>query len=194
MRGCRALTDQEVQDVALSFKGKWATRNRTLLTFLVHTGYRVREGLSLRVGDVFQAGGIVDRVMVQRRNMKRKRQGRDVILHPRAKEALLELVEALKRRQDFGPQLFLFQSQLAGNTPLTRKGAWYLLRRAYARCGVTGKVACHSTRKFYAGKVYELVGHDLMKCQKALGHFQISSTMSYLSFKDSDLDEAVLAF
>jgi site-specific recombinase XerD len=194
MRGCRALTESELQKVSQSFTGKWEVRNRTLLTFLCHTGYRVSEGLSLRVGDVLQLGRVVDRVMVSRKSMKAKRQGRDVILHSKAKHALEELVIVLGRRQDFGPNLFLFQSQIAGNTALGRKGAWHLLRRAFAKCGITGKVACHSTRKYYAGKIYELVGHDLMKCQKSLGHFQISSTLSYLSFKESEIDEAVLAF
>jgi site-specific recombinase XerD len=193
MRGARPLTDTEVQQVTQSFEGKWAVRNRTLFTFLCHTGYRAHEGLSIKVGDVFQLGRVTERVMVARKSMKRKRQGRDCILHARAKAAIQELVTALQRRQDYGPQLYLFQSQVAGNTPLTRKGAWHLLKKAFAKCGISGAVSCHSTRKYYAGRIYDLVGHDLLKCQRSLGHFQISSTLSYLSFKESELDEAVLA-
>ena len=57
---------------------------------------------------------------------------------------------------------------------------------------MTGKLGTHSMRKTLARRVYEGSGKDLMKTQKALGHSRITSTVSYLSFDEKDLDDILL--
>ncbi len=47
-------------------------------------------------------------------------------------------------------------------------------------------------RKTFADKIYDRLGHDLIKTQKALGHKNINSTVSYLSFREEEIDEAIL--
>ncbi|MDQ3308839.1 MAG: hypothetical protein M3497_01790 [Gemmatimonadota bacterium] len=48
-------------------------------------------------------------------------------------------------------------------------------------------------RKTFANKVHVLLGRDLVKTQRALGHKNVSSTVSYLSFLEEEIDEAILA-
>jgi integrase len=88
MKGCRALTADEVARVSQAFRGTYAERDRALFILGIKTGFRISELLSLRVGDVWQHGRFVDYVAVQRRYMKGKIQGRSVIVHPDTKAAL----------------------------------------------------------------------------------------------------------
>ena len=48
-------------------------------------------------------------------------------------------------------------------------------------------------RKTFADRVYEKLNHDLVKTQRALGHRNINSTVSYLSFREEEIDAAILA-
>jgi Phage integrase family len=70
MKGCRALTDDEVARVIQAFRGTYAARDRALFVLGIKTGFRIAELLSLRMGDVWQHGQFLDRVAVLRRYMK----------------------------------------------------------------------------------------------------------------------------
>ena len=88
MKGCRPLTEDEVDLVQQSFGGVYAARDKALVLLGVKSGFRISALLSLRVGDVSPHGRLVDRVSVQRQHMKNQREGRTVLLHPEAKAAL----------------------------------------------------------------------------------------------------------
>lgn len=47
-------------------------------------------------------------------------------------------------------------------------------------------------RTTFADRVYEALGHDIFRTQKALGHRNINSTVQYLSFKEADIENAIL--
>ena len=47
-------------------------------------------------------------------------------------------------------------------------------------------------RKTFADRVYEALGHDIFRTQKALGHKNINSTVQYLSFKEADIEAAIM--
>lgn len=51
----------------------------------------------------------------------------------------------------------------------------------------------HALWKTFANKVYTRLQHDLVKTQHALGHRNINSTVSYLSFCEEDVTQAILA-
>lgn len=55
MKGCRALTADEVVRVSQAFHGTYAERDRALFILGIKTGFRISELLSLGVGDVWQA-------------------------------------------------------------------------------------------------------------------------------------------
>ncbi len=183
MKGSRPLTDAEVAAVA----GKLSPRDRAMFILGVRTGFRISEILSLRVEDVLQPDGtIVDRVSVQRRNMKGKTSGRTVVLHQEARGILAVLANGLSGMQD----AFLFTTKIG--TRVSRFGAAKALAKAYREAGVHGKLGTHAMRKTFANRVYERLGRDLVKTQAALGHANVGSTASYISFAQSDVDAAIL--
>ena len=195
MKGCRPLTTEEVDLVSKSFGGMYAKRDTALFLLGVKSGFRISELLSLRLGDVIQRGRIVDRVRVQRRHMKKKTEGRTVLLHPDAKIALAKWVDKLKAA-NLSPtsrSTYLFRSRKGRNRPITRVHAWRAIREAYEANEMRGPLGTHSMRKTFANRVYDALEHDLVKTQRALGHKNINSTVQYLSFREEEIDAAILA-
>lgn len=192
MKGCRSLSDEEIQRVVVSFRDKNAPRDRCLVILGIKSGFRISELLSLKVGSVWQFGQVVERVTVDRCNMKKRQEGRTVLLHPEAKAAIEALLAVLHRKVTFGPQTYLFQSQKGPNKPLSRVGAWLVLKKAFAKTQVTGKTGTHCLRKTFADRIYERLGNDLVKTQRAMGHRNIQSTISYLGFREQEIDQAIL--
>lgn len=193
MKGCRPLEDAEVQDVASSFAGRFALRDRALFLLGVKSGFRISELLSLRIGDVVKNGRLVDRVTVSRRHMKKKIEGRTVVLNPEAKEALAVWIAELEAVRAVTRETFVFLSRKGGNRPIGRKHAWRILNEAYEVNELSGTLGTHSMRKTFANRVHVLLGRDLVKTQRALGHKNINSTVSYLSFLEEEIDAAILA-
>ena len=185
MIGCRLITNEEAELIRSSLK---TTRDRALFTLNLLTGFRIAESLSLKVGSVYRDGVALDRVTVERRNMKGKVASRTVLLHPKAKAALVELI----KDQHLEESDYLFQSNKGVNKPIGRIQAWKVLKAAVNEHKLQGKVALHSTRKAFAEKMYIALGKDLVKTSKALGHVNITSTVAYLSFNTEELDTAIL--
>ena len=88
---------------------------------------------------------------------------------------------------------FIFQSKKGRNKPISRVHAWRILNEAYDANEMAGKLGTHSMRKTFADRVYDKLGRDLVKTQRALGHRNINSTVQYLSFREEEIDAAILA-
>jgi integrase len=192
MKGSRPLEEQEVQDVASSFAGRFALRDRALFLLGVKSGFRISELLSLRIGDVVKNGRLVERVTVNRRHMKRKIEGRTVILNAEARDALALWIAELQE-EGASRETPVFRSRKGSDQPINRKHAWRILTEAYAVNELAGTLGTHSMRKTFANRVHVLLGRDLVKTQRALGHKNINSTVSYLSFLEEEIDAAILA-
>jgi len=202
MKGCRPLTQDEVKDILESFAGEYAARDRCLFVLGTLSGFRISEMLSLRVKDVSLDGRVLDQVTVQRRNMKGKQQGRTVSLHPRAQAAIRDQLQALAAAGLTGPDLYLFYSRKGFNQPITRQAAHAALKAVAVANGLGGKVGTHSMRKTFAAGIYERAV-DLQRngaavdpltfVQQALGHRNVNSTVSYLSFREDLLKEAIFS-
>jgi integrase len=203
MRGCRPLSDAEVTLIAKSFGGTFAKRNKALFILGVRTGYRISELLSLTVGDVLHHGKVVDHITVQRRHMKGGKagntSGRTVPLHPEARAALSVWLEVLaKRLGTLEASLPVFCSRVKDpatglRKAISRQQAWEILKEAFAANELTGKLGTHVMRKTFANRMYEKLNRDLVKVQRAMGHRNINSTVSYLSFREEDITDAILA-
>jgi integrase len=199
MKGSRPLSDEEVAQVAKSFSGVYAKRNKALFVVGVRTGFRVSELLSLRMGDVQQHGKVLPAITVQRRHMKGGKAGktssRTVPLHPEAKAALSVWLEQLQTRSrgTLSPDTYVFKSRTGDNRPISRIQAWRLLQEAFEANELPGKLGTHAMRKTFANRMYEKLNHDLVKTQRALGHVNINSTVQYLSFREEEIDAAILA-
>jgi len=193
MKGCRPLSQDEEAKIGAAFSGKFASRDKAIFILGTKSGFRISELLSLRIGDIFQNGQIVDRVYVERKNMKKKVEGRSVILHPDAKAALKDWFKYLKKITSQSGDKFLFLSRKGENKPIGRVQFYKILRRAFDSNNLSGKLGTHSMRKTFASKIYDRLDHDLVKTARALGHKNVNSTAQYLSFRQEEIDEAILS-
>lgn len=198
MRGCRPLELSEVSRALERMRGtRLAMRNRCMVQLGLYTGFRISELLSLRVGDVVQDGRVLERIVVERKNMKGKQQSRDVKLNERARAALRMWLPELYAWRDNGPDLYLFQSNRGGR--ITRRQAGRIITQLAQELSMPPKVATHSLRKTFAGAIYQR-GLDTWRqgeelpirvAMKALGHKSVDATESYLGLDVRQVDEAV---
>ncbi|MGN9779438.1 site-specific tyrosine recombinase XerD [Micromonospora sp. H33] len=152
-----------------------ALRDRALLEFLYGTGARISEAVGAAVDDVDTAEGAV---------LLRGKGGRSrlVPIGGYAVEALRAyLVRARPALAAAGrgtPVVFLN----ARGGPLSRQGAWTILRRAAQRAGlpVDGPVAVspHTLRHSYATHLLD-GGADVRVVQELLGHASVTTTQVY---------------
>jgi site-specific recombinase XerD len=191
MKGCRSFTDHEADQIMKSFTGIYAARDRAVFAVGRYTGERISAILHLKVGDVVQAGRIADAVTYRRASRKGKTEGRTVKLHAEAKAALAAWINTLAKDTVLTADDYVFPSR-KGRGPLGRVQYHRILKGIVETNELTGKIATHSMRKTFADRVYEKLGRDIFRTQKALGHRNINSTVQYLSFKEADIDAAVL--
>jgi site-specific recombinase XerD len=190
MKGCRPL-DRDERRAAL--KHCQDQRERALLALGFATGYRISELLSLRIGDVVDAKSQPLKWVSVRAGKTKTKEGRTVALNADAGHAAATLAKTLLAA-GCERSAALFQGKKSGLLkPISRIHAWRLLTALFARADVSGNVATHSLRKTFAAECYRLLGGALEKVQIALGHKSITSTVCYLSFRHSDIDDAVLA-
>lgn len=178
MIGSRPLTDQEIEVVLLNLTN---TRDRTLFLVGIRTGFRISELLSLRIENVIQYGKVANQITVSRSNMKGKHSSRTVPLHPQAKKALEKYLLTFSS-YELKTRLF----------PFSRQHGHRILKAAFNEAQLTGKVSTHSMRKSFANKVHAALGENIFKTQQALGHKSVSSTASYLSFKQDEINDAIM--
>lgn len=196
MKGCRPLTQDEVQQVlACGNFGRNPSRNRCFFVVGVASGFRCSELLSLRIRDVVRGGVVQDRVQVMRKYMKGKREPREVYLNATVQEALFDRITTMRQQGWWDHDTFLFRADGQGNVPVSRHAAWAMLQRVFRPLGIVGRVGVHSLRKTYANALLDYwTGvraegehcEPMMEVQQALGHKSIVSTQSYLQFRDEN--------
>lgn len=203
MKGCRPLTHVEVKRVLKEFSGKDAIRDKTIFILGVTSGFRISELLTLRFRDVLANRRVRRVIEVKRRNMKQRRESRQVRIN---KQAQLSILSLIKHMQSFGTwslDTYLFKSRKGRNSPITRQQAYYVLMAAFNKAGVTGKLGTHSMRKTFGNNIYDYMlklsaeGKAIdpfRETAKALGHKDLSNTERYLSFRDEHLTAAIDSF
>lgn len=187
MNGARPLSDQEVSlMLSRGFEGRYALRNQILFLLRVKTGLRVSEALSIKVVDILSPdGGIRGSVYISRRNVKGKAGGREIALQSYLREQLRLYLMTLPDTQEY-----LFTSGKGGR--LDKKAVWRIDKMSCARVGIDPyRVSTHSTRKTFAEKIHNLLGNDIIKTQKALGHKDINSTTKYLNVDSQEIVDAM---
>jgi integrase/recombinase XerD len=145
-------------------------RDRAMLEVMYGAGLRISEVISLSVGQIqFQVGLLT-------------------VWGKGGKERLVPLnhtaLDWLERHIAEGRQVLLkgglkeevFLSRLA--KPLSRMGAWKIIRKYVLKAGITRHVSPHTLRHTFATHLLE-GGADLRSVQLMLGHADISTTEVY---------------
>ena len=181
MKGCRALTNEEIKLISDSFYGKYENRNRALFLMGCKTGLRISELLSLKIKDVYRDDRVRTEIEVRRANTKGRKSGRIVYLHNATVRTALE--DWLRDLRDLGcrdEDAYVFQSRKGCNQSISRRQACRILEQAVRDNELDGKIATHSMRKTYAKDMLRALDNNLADLQSALGHTSINSTVSYV--------------
>jgi integrase/recombinase XerD len=145
-------------------------RDRALLELAYGAGLRVSEWITLGVRDLMLEEGLV-RVFGKGSKERLVPIGRSAI--GAVAIYLRELRPKLEKGEGKG---ILFLN--ARGRPLTRMGAWKILRGYVERAGITKHVSPHTLRHSFATHLLE-GGADLRAVQEMLGHVDIATTQIY---------------
>jgi integrase/recombinase XerD len=147
-----------------------AFRDRAMLELAYGAGLRVSEWISLGVRDVMLADHVV-------RVFGKGSKERLVPIGRRAIGAIAIYQRELRPKLEKGEgkgRLFLNSR----GRPLSRMGAWKILRKYVDQVGITKPVSPHTLRHSFATHLLE-GGADLRAVQEMLGHVDISTTQIY---------------
>lgn len=147
-----------------------AFRDRAMLELAYGAGLRVSEWISLGVRDVMLKDHLI-RVFGKGAKERLVPIGRKAI--GATAIYLRELRPSLEKGEGKGV-LFLN----ARGQPLSRMGAWKILRKYVRQAGITKPVSPHTLRHSFATHLLE-GGADLRAVQEMLGHVDISTTQIY---------------
>jgi integrase/recombinase XerD len=133
-------------------------------------GLRVSEWIDIELKDVMLDEGVV-RVVGKGSKERLVPLGRSAI---KALAVYLNLQRATLEHGEGEGKLFLN----ARGQPLTRMGAWKILRKYVDRAGIERHVSPHTLRHTFATHLLE-GGADLRAVQEMLGHSDMSTTQLY---------------
>lgn len=152
MKGCRPLDEKEIIKVKEQFSSKYEVRNRALFMLGVSVGGRISELLSLKIDDVWQNGSEVSDLLFERNIVKGKEVSRMIPVNADGRKAIRELIQW--HRETFGAVLSTSRSVLDPKRPLfksregegaiSRTQAHRVLKDAFEKAGLNGKLATHS--------------------------------------------------
>jgi integrase/recombinase XerD len=147
-----------------------AMRDVALLEFAYATGVRVSELVSLKLQDILFSEGVA-------RVFGKGAKERIVPVGRRALGAVSSYAREIRPSLDRGKARgFLFLN--ARGTPLSRVGAWGIIKAHARRAGLTKRVTPHTLRHTFATHLLE-GGADLRAVQEMLGHADLSTTQLY---------------
>jgi integrase/recombinase XerD len=166
------LTVDEVTKLiaAPSLDEPLAFRDRAMLELAYGAGLRVSEWISVGVRDVLMDEHLV-RVFGKGGKERVVPIGRGAI--GAVAIYLRELRPKLERGK--GKGILFLNSR---GDPLSRMGAWKILRKYVSQAGITKRVTPHTLRHSFATHLLE-GGADLRAVQEMLGHADISTTQIY---------------
>jgi integrase/recombinase XerD len=147
-----------------------AWRDRVLLELAYGAGLRVSELCDLAVGDLLLQDGLV-RAFGKGRKERLVPIGRAVV------SAVSVYLHTIRPTLDRGAS----QGRLLLNArgePLSRVGAWGIVKRRSREAGITKRVTPHTLRHSFATHLLE-GGADLRAVQEMLGHADLSTTQIY---------------
>jgi len=165
-----SLKEMEAMLASPSVDDPLGWRDRALLELGYGGGLRVSELCGLLVSDLIMTDGLV-RVIGKGSKERLVPIGRQVI---GAVSVYLNTTRATLDQGRTGGRLILN----ARGTPLSRVGAWGIVKEHAQRAGITKRVTPHTLRHTFATHLLE-GGADLRAVQEMLGHADLSTTQIY---------------
>lgn len=169
------IADADYTKIRKSLKSK---KHRLILDIARFTGERWGAIVQLLVTDVIDALGnvrshITFRAATRKANPSGDRQTRQVAVHP-------ELKESFEGNPPRLGQVWLFESPLKQNAPITLRAADLMFRAALLSCRLDNKgYSTHSTRRTFITRLWER-GVDLHTIQLTTGHQDLKSLIGYV--------------
>ena len=165
-----SLKEMEAMLASPSVDDPLGWRDRALLELGYGGGLRVSELCGLLVSDLIMTDGLV-RVIGKGSKERLVPIGRQVI---GAVSVYLNTTRATLDQGRTGGRLILN----ARGTPLSRVGAWGIVKEHAQHAGITKRVTPHTLRHTFATHLLE-GGADLRAVQEMLGHADLSTTQIY---------------
>ncbi len=145
-------------------------RDRAMLELAYGAGLRVSEWITIGVKDILMADGVV-RVLGKGSKERLVPIGRNAI------SAMAIYLRELRPRLERGKGRGVLFLNARGE-PLSRMGAWTILKKYVERARIEKHVSPHTLRHSFATHLLE-GGADLRAVQEMLGHTDISTTQIY---------------
>ena len=95
---------------------------------------------------------------------------------------------------DRSPCAFVFPGRRPA-TRLSKTAGWRAIKKAFAAAGIVGaptEIGTHSLRKTFVRPIYSALNHDLVRTSYAMRHASVATTTKYLSFREEEVDAAIL--
>jgi len=146
------------------------SRDQAMLEVAYATGVRVSELINLTLGDLLLSEGLI-------KVMGKGQKQRLVPLGRRAIGFAARFINEEREELDKGKAEGRFLLNARGK-PLTRAGAWEIVKQCATRAGITKRVTPHTLRHTFATHLLE-GGADLRAVQEMLGHADLSTTQIY---------------
>ena len=192
MKGTRPLTNAEIRKVRAAFEGTFAQRNLGFFMLGVSIGGRVSELLALKIGDVWQNEQPVSDFQFDKSIVKGGETSRTIPVNSDGRKAITEIMDW--QRSHFGFVFLenpLFPSR-KGCTPVQRQAMHKILREAFEKAGLNGKLATHTLRKTFAQRLYQKCS-DIYMVKELLGHKNVATTQAYIGINYVNAQDAVEA-
>jgi len=171
------LTEDQTSALLMGTWGKWGTRDKHMLAFLLHTGLKIREFVSLNIGDVFSGKRVRQTLAIPGTG---SHEARRVPLDREARESVAIMLE-FNRRHGFSlaPDMpFAISRQRNrkdGSHRITPRQVQRILKALREDAAIGFKTTPQTLRHTFAAKMLK-EGADLEKVQKLLGHRSIKTT------------------
>ena len=144
-------------------------RDHAMLELLYATGIRVSELISLNIGDLNLAAGLI--------RCESKGKERVIPLYQTAIKALQDYVKNIRPNliADSGEDALFVNMN---GERMSRQGFWKIIKHYQEKAGIEKDITPHTLRHSFAVHLLEN-GADLRSIQEMLGHADISSTQIY---------------
>jgi site-specific recombinase XerD len=177
------FTDEEVNRILDSFDTATlqGLSTKAILSFLLYTGCRISEALTVKVSDIEDRGNL--KVVIIRGKGEKLR---TLPLHPKLLKTVMELIE--RRQKQAGDFLFTrVKGQGLGNEPMRRQSVGELLKTTLRRLKLANNRSLHSSRRTVISNLLEN-GARIESVAELAGHANINTTQKY-NVREEDIED-----